>query len=578
VSVDPGAPPTPRSNAEAAEQLRRIADLLDVLGERFKPEAYRRAARSIDGLGEELVSVAGRNELGTIPGVGEAIAEKLREYLRDGRIPYLERLEREIPPGVVQILRLEGLGPKTARRFWTELGVTGADDLRVALDAGRLDGLKGFGPRKIELLRASLGAAPPAARLPLWEAAVVGRALVEGLRARAPVDRIELAGSYRRGRETVGDLDLLVLTPEPSQVFDAFGTLPEVASVRLRGDTKETVLLRSGLQVDLRIVPAVSFGAALQYFTGSKDHNVRLRSRARDLGLKVNEYAVTRGEEAVAGATEEEVYGILGLAWVPPELREDRGEIEAAEQRALPTLLDAEGLGGELHVHLPTHGSVDSARQLVAAARAGGACYLGLLAPPEVGPAERAQLRALGDATFAVGLGCEDPLEQLRAPLPEGLDYRLVTGAGAPAPPVPGPHPPGRAPSLAVVHLALQREGSADADPARSLPWIRWAAACSLGLEVTAHGSREGLDSVSARSARELGVPLLVSGVGPDGPDRLRRQVALAFARRSGAGPDDVVNGLEPPWRPKVPRPAETPRRSSTRAATPGRSDGPRRS
>ena len=321
------------SNAEAAEIFRNIADLLDVLGEKFKPEAYRRAARSIETLPEDLGKFAARDELRTIPGVGEAIAEKIREYLATGRVSYFERLQHEVPPGLVDLMHLPGLGPKTARRFWTDLGIEGPAELEGAIAQGRLDSVKGFGPKKIDQIRSALAQARTApsssARAPIESVYPVAERIVRVLRERARTDTVEVAGSFRRRRETVGDLDILVTSEEPERVFDAFSALPEVREVRLRGGTKETVVLTNGLQVDLRVVEPVAFGAALQYFTGSKDHNVHLRSIARDRGLKINEYGVFRGEERVGGRTEEEVYETLGLPWIPPELaggpRRDRG-------------------------------------------------------------------------------------------------------------------------------------------------------------------------------------------------------------------------------------------------------------
>ncbi len=309
------------SNAEAAEIFRSIADLLDVMGERFKPEAYRRAARSIDSLTEDLAQVAARGELRSVPGVGEAIEEKLREYLTTGHVHYLDRLQKEVPPGVAELLRVPGLGPKTARRFWVDLGIEGPAELIAALDAGRLAGVKGFGVKKIAQIRSAVEAARgtgPATRLPIETAYPVALEIIRALRERAGADRVEVAGSFRRGRETVGDLDVLVTSREPTRAFDVFSALPEVREVRLRGSTKETVILTNGLQVDLRVVDPGSFGAALQYFTGSKDHNVLVRTLAKDAGLRVNEYGVYRGEQRVAGATEEEVYAALGLAWIPP--------------------------------------------------------------------------------------------------------------------------------------------------------------------------------------------------------------------------------------------------------------------
>ena len=537
------------SNAEAAEAFRAIADLLDVLGERFKPEAYRRAARSLDALTEELAAIGARHELRSIPGVGEAIEEKLEEFLATGRIAYLERLRREVPPGVAEILRLPGLGPKTARRFWTDLGIEGPAELASALDAGRLDGVKGFGPKKIAQIRAALAAAggPPSARRPIEAAYPVALRLVRALREEARADRVEIAGSFRRGRETVGDLDLLVTSREPARAFEVFSALPEVREIRMRGPTKETVILADGTQVDLRVVDPSSFGAALQYFTGSKEHNVIVRTLAREAGLRVNEYGVFRGETRIAGATEEEVYAALGLAWIPPELREGRDEIDRAKAGPLPPLVGADDLTEELHLHLdPDGGAAEVDRRIDAARRRG--------------------LRRLGVVTE----GIDDAGRPFRLPEPMGRRLargssgplrirRLVeldAGAGAVVPPgtdgfllrpshrAPRPTDPvrGAPPPEAIVHV-----GSGDAAAARA--WIDYAAAVGAAVEVGPGPDR--IDPTWARSARLRGVPLLVpTGVG-DGPDDPLGPIALAFARRAGATPGDVRNaGGRPPTAP----------------------------
>ena len=549
------------SNDEAAAILREIADLLDVLGERFKPEAYRRAARSIEGLGEDLRGYATRGALDEIPGVGTAIAEKLREFLRDGTIGYRDRLTREVPAGLVELLRIPGLGPKTVRRFWTELGIQGPAELAGALDAGRLDGVKGFGPTRIRALREALRAQRPTGRIGLWEATRIARALAEGLRGRAPLDRLEIAGSFRRGKETVGDLDLLVISAEPERVFDALGALPEVGSVQLRGGTKETVILRSGTQVDLRIVPPESYGAALQYFTGSKDHNVRLRTRARDLGLKVNEYGVYRGEERIAGATEASVYGALGLPEIPPELREDRGELEAAEAGRLPKLLRDDELLGDLHLHLPS--SPSKATEILTAARARGHRYLGAVVPASTSREEvrawRTALRTPGDHP-EVFLALEgDPSNLADAPAGAEVDYRLRSGAVGP----PRPDEPEGPGWLAAVHLPISGKGGADVDPARLGPWIAWATAQGAALEVTATPGVDGLDSAGARSALSQGARLLLSagGDGTEADERLA--VAAKIARRAGAEAGQVLNAGERPLEGiRSPRSTPTPRRT----------------
>ena len=529
------------TNSEAAELFRGIADVLDVLGERFKPEAYRRAARSIESLTEELAQVAARGELRTIPGVGDAIAEKIQEYLRTGRLEYFERLQKQVPPGVLALLRVPGLGPKTARRFWLELGVEGPGELTDAIQRGHLDGMKGFGPKKIEQVRLALAAAeggPPADRVPIEVAYPIAQRLLSGLRAAGGVQEIEVAGSFRRGRETVGDLDILVTSTDPERVFDAFSHLPEVREVKLRGGTKETVVLTHGLQVDLRVVEPAAFGAALQYFTGSKDHNVRLRSLARDRGLKINEYGVFRGEERVGGRTEQEVYSALELAWIPPELREDRGEIEAAGKGPLPALVGRSDLIGELHCHLPASASERDVDRLLRSARSRGLAYLGVVvagtgadgASFSLPASVLDRLRSASSRELVVGRavevsedGAAKEWTRLRP------DYVIVR------PTAHHPEPPksasGRSRGVVVAHVGGEENGRR---------WVAWAR--SVGAAVEVGPGPERLDSTGARAAHEASVPLTL----PTGFDRAdddpTSQVALGFARRAGAGPGEVRN------------------------------------
>ena len=533
------------SNAEAAEIFRNIADLLDVLGEKFKPDAYRRASRSIETLTEDLGPIAARDALGTIPGVGEAIAEKIREYLRTGRIAYYDRLQKEVPPGLVEILRLPGLGPKTARRFWVELGIEGPTELADAIATGRLDPVKGFGPRKIALIRDALRAAAAApsggARMPIETAYPVAERIAGALRARSRSDRVEIAGSFRRRRETVGDLDVLVTSDEPEAVFDTFSHLPEVKEVRLRGGTKETCILSNGLQVDLRVVEPAAFGAALVYFTGSKDHNVHLRTIARDRGLKVNEYGVFRGEERVAGATEADVYAALELAYIPPELRENRGEIEAAARGPLPALVDAAEIVGDLHVHLPPTAGPPDVDRIVGEARRRRLAYVGLViggtsaagAPWSLPEATIARLAAADGPALRVRRAIEIGPSAPQRPLPAGGAEYAIGRPTAGSDPADLAAPDGM-PVRLIAHVA----GAADERAPRG--WIERARA--LGAAVEVGPGAERLDSTWARHARESGTRLSVaSGLGGP-PDDPTFPIALGFARRAGALRKDVDN------------------------------------
>jgi DNA polymerase (family 10) len=535
------------SNTEATDIFRGIADLLDVMGERFKPEAYRRAARSIDSLTEPLASVAARGELRSIPGVGDAIEEKLKEFLASGRVDYYDRLQKEVPAGVAEMLRIPGLGPKTARRFWVELGIEGPAELLTALDAGRLVGVKGFGPKKIVQIRTAVEASrttAPGARLPIEVAFPIAQALVRGLREGAGAERVEIAGSFRRGRESVGDLDILVTSDDPTRAFDVFSALPEVKEVRLRGGTKETVLLQNDLQVDLRVVEPAAFGAALVYFTGSKDHNVQIRSLAKDRGLRVNEYGVLRGEERIAGRTEEEVYASLGLAWIPPELREARGEVDSAARGPLPPLVEESDLHGDLHVHLPSAADAAVVDRLVASARERNFSYVGVVtagvdAQGTSFTLPEAALERIRSASTA----------QLRLYPVHEFDLEAVSGARANEPEVGWwvLRPSSRSPVPAAAQSVPQRvallahRGTSGASVADHL--AEWnALAHGVGASVEVGPGSERLDSNGARQAREAGLTLaLPTGVGdpgnsPTGP------VALKFARRAGASRIEVRN------------------------------------
>ncbi|MEM0128931.1 MAG: helix-hairpin-helix domain-containing protein [Thermoplasmata archaeon] len=536
------------SNAEVAEILRSVADLLDLRGEAYKPEAYRRAARSIETLPEPLAAVVRRGGLRQVPGVGEAIAEKVTEILRDGRLAYQERLLAEIPPGVIELLRRPGVGPKTARRLWVEFGIDSPASLREAIDRGRLAGARGWGERAIARLREAAGGAGPVGRRPIEEVLPVAQRLLAAVRAGlAPEERAELAGSLRRFRESVGDVDLVVGSPRAGAIFDRAAADPMVAQVLLRGETKMTVILRGGLQVDLRVVPPESFGAALQYFTGSKDHNVRLRSAARALGLKLNEYGVYRDDRPVAGRAEADVYGALGLSWIPPELREDRGEIDLAATDSLPPLVEARELRGELHWHPGEAAGPDEVDRVLAEARRRRLDYVGVVVrgadadgrPVRLAPgarerlAERGRRRRPGEA--AVWFAEEVGPDGLGAPLPEGIDYRLLRPAGDP----PEGEGAGRSPAAvwALVHgTGASALGAGDAPAPRR--WLGWAERRGIGAEIG-----PGEDRIGPEAARGIpGLRLVVATAIDRPPDDPLAAVSLGFARRAGATAERVVN------------------------------------
>ena len=379
------------TNAEIAAAFEHVADLLEYQGQNvFRVRAYRTAARTISGLVESLTSVRGAagRKLTDLEGVGDDLAGKIETLLDTGRLPLLEELERQVPAVVFDLMRVPGLGPKKVKALVDALGIDSLAGLEEACRAGRVQGIKGFGPKTEAAILDKLAfAADPARARLLWnEAEEIAAALLAWLRACPAATQVEPAGSLRRGRETVGDLDVLVASAEPTTVMERFVAWPETAAVLLRGETKTSIHGPRGLQIDLRVVPADSFGAALQYFTGPKEHNVRLRGRARDRGLSVNEYGVFRiGKEggdakgpSLAGRTEQEVYAAVGLPWIPPELREGRDEIPLAERGELPELVTLADIRGDLHMHTTATDGEATLPEMVRAAIDRGLAYIAI--------------------------------------------------------------------------------------------------------------------------------------------------------------------------------------------------------
>ncbi len=371
-------------NDEVAAVLNEIADLLEMSdpSDRFRPIAYRRAARAIESLPEDVEDLAKRGTLENIPGVGKAIAGKIKQYLAEGQVDALETLRQEFPPGLVEIMRVRDIGPRTARRLYFELKITSLDGLRKAAEAGQLRKLKGFGEKTEQnILRGIQVSEQTKGRQLLGVALPIAERIIAHLQTNAPVEDMTYAGSLRRMKETIGDIDLLATTRDPAAVMAAFTSMPGVREVVAAGDTKSAVVIAEGLQVDIRVLEPSRWGAGLQYFTGSKDHNVKLRGMAQKKGFKLNEYGLFRedgSDELVAAATEEEVYGAVGLPYIEPELREDAGEIEAAIANALPSLLTLADNRGDLHAHTNLTDGVNTLEEMASAARAKGYSYLGI--------------------------------------------------------------------------------------------------------------------------------------------------------------------------------------------------------
>ena len=368
-------------NPDIARLFDEVADLLEIQSQNpFRVRAYRNAARVVRDFPRPLQEQVRQGaDLTEIPGIGDDLAEKIATIVASGDLPLHKELVAKLPSGLLDLLRIPGLGPKRVKTLYTKLKVKSAPDLEKALAKGSVRKLAGFGPKMEEKIRAGLGAALHVERrLLLPEAETHARALVEYLRAEGGLTNLEVAGSYRRRKESIGDLDILVTTKKPQAVIERFATYPDVAEVASRGDTRVTVQLRGGLQVDLRVVEPAAYGAALIYFTGSKAHNIELRTIAQERSYKLNEYGLFKGTRRVAGKTEEEVYAKLGLDWIPPELREARGEIALAREHRLPKLVEVGQIRGDLQMHTSATDGKGTIEEMAHAARALGYQYIAI--------------------------------------------------------------------------------------------------------------------------------------------------------------------------------------------------------
>ena len=556
-------------NLAIARVLAEIADLLEIKGENpFKIRAYRNAAESVAHAPAPVASMSDA-ERRALPAIGRDIAAKIGEIADSGSIRYHQDLLQEFPPTILDMLHLPGVGPKTVALLYGALGLRTLDELQSAARDGRLRRVKGIGGKKeSQILKALEDRALVAGRRLMAEASDAAGALVSALRAHAPEAWIGVVGSLRRGCETCGDLDILAAGAPPS-IMDAFTGYRLVERVLVHGDTKSSVLLWGGFQTDLRLVPRESLGAALQYFTGSKSHNIALRDRAIRHGFKLNEYGLYRIDDGtvVAGGTEEGIYEALGLAYVPPELRENRGEIEAAERRALPRLIERQDVRGDLHMHTTATDGRADAEAMVRAARDAGLRYVAITdhsqalamanGLDESRALEHARaVRALNDRadlegiTALAGIECDiraDGTLDLAADCLAELDYvvasihsaftldetqmtdRLMRAIACPYVDAIA-HPTGR--------LILKRDPYRyDMDRVFDA-----AAAAGVAMEINSQVDRLDLDDVHARRARERGVRLVIASDAhsPAALGNLRWGVGVA--RRAWLEPADVLN------------------------------------
>jgi DNA polymerase (family 10) len=369
------------ANANVSSLLYEVAEILTIKGDRFRSRAYQMAAQRVTALTEDIEDINERGELEKIPGIGKSIALTISEYLDTGESVVLRELKESLPKGVPEMIELEGVGPKLAMRLNAELGIVSVDALEKAAKQHRVRELKGFGPKKEEnILKAIEEYRSRSSRFLLGEVLPIIQGIIQYMSESNAVRLVEVAGSARRRKETVGDLDVLVSSTEPTMVTERFVSMPPVARVLAQGPTKSIVILENKLQVDLRVILPESYGAALQYFTGSKEHNVKLRTIGVREGFKLNEYGLFRRDtdELVAAEKEVTIYESLGMEWMPPELRENTGEIEAAIEHRLPTLVQLEDVNGDLHVHSDWSDGKVPLEMMVEKAKSMGIKYLSI--------------------------------------------------------------------------------------------------------------------------------------------------------------------------------------------------------
>jgi DNA polymerase (family X) len=558
----------PVHNADIAEIFQNIADLLEIQeANPFRVRAYRTAARTV---AEHPQSLAGLlqegNKLPKLPGIGKDLAGKIEEIVETGTCAALKELERELPQGLPVLLTLPSLGPKKAAALYRELGVGTLQDLAAAAEARKIRSLKGFGPKSEEKLlteiRRHIGG-ERRFKLPVAEQVVAS--LVPWLKGTPGIGEVVVAGSFRRRVQTVGDLDILVTCKKSEDVMERFTGYDQVREVVAKGGTKSTVMLRSGLQIDLRVVPEGSYGAALHYFTGSKAHNIAVRQIGVKKGLKINEYGVFRGEEGVAGRTEEEVFAQVGLPYIVPELRENRGEIETALQGTLPKLIEEGDILGDLHAHTRETDGRATLEQMAEAARARGYQYLAItehsrslamargLDPERL----RRQMMAIDRLNekldgFRVLRAIEvDILEDGTLDLPDDvlgeLDFTVCAIHSRFN--LPGPKQTERIIRAMdnrcfniLAHPTGRLIGQRDPYPIDLEKVMRAALERGCFLELNAQPDRLDLDDVSCKMARDMGVKIALSTDAHAPAEFDFMHFAIGQARRGWLGKDDVLN------------------------------------
>lgn len=553
-------------NQEIADILYKIADILEIQGDtKWIFLAYRKAARTIENLSENIADILGKEK---IPGIGKALEEKIKELITTGKLEYYEKLKKAVPPIVINMTRIPDVGPKTAKLIYDALKIETIKDLEKAAKSHRIQRVKGIGPKTEKAILKGISDLKKPQRHLLGVMLPIANEIYDALKSLKVVKQISLAGSIRRRRDTIRDIDILVTSDKPEKVMQVFTTLELVRKVSLKGPTKSTVIVKRNIQVDLRVVEDASYGAAMQYFTGSMEHNVTLRTMISQMGYKLNEYGVflKDSEEKVAGKTEEEIYNLFGMAWIPPELREDRGEIEAAQNSRLPNLIELDNIKGDIHMHTNFSDGRSSLEEMVEVAKKFNYEYIAITdharstgtkgADEDEWLKRLAQIRDLDDEekNIRVLAGVEVDIRQdgslalpedvlsqcdivigsvhskLRAPRPEmmkrvinALSNEYLTILGHPTNRLLNKRPPSDISLMKMFDVAKEH---------------------GKVLEINAYPSRLDLNDINSRTANRHGI-LLALGTDAHSSEQLRfMDLGVSVARRGWLEEKDILNTL----------------------------------
>ncbi len=558
----------PVHNSEIAEAFEQIANLLEITGANpFRVRAYRNAARTVAGHPTELRRfVAGDDELTDLPGIGDDLSDKITEFVKTGKIGLLEQLKSELPPGLLELFKIEGLGPKKIKKLYDELAVDSLETLENLAETGEIADLEGFGPKTVENLQKNIRRMKRLdQRFLLNEIEQYAAPLVEQLRGLDGVDRVKIAGSFRRRQQTVGDLDILVNASKAEPVMEAFTGYEDMVDLVAVGDTKSSIILRGGLQVDLRVVDSQSWGSALLYFTGSKEHNVALRGMAGRQNKKINEYGIYQDDNRLGGATEKEIYQQLDLPYIEPELRENRGELEAARNDLLPELVELSDIKGDLQTHSTGSDGKNTLREMGEAARELGYQYLAVTDHSAylavTGGLDEEALKRQGEKIDKLNDGWDD-FRLLKSAevdiLPDGnlslddqvlcqLDLvsvaihsrfnlseeaqtkRIIRALKNPLVDI-------------LVHPTGRLLGIREAYPLDMEKILQTALEENCFLEINASPMRLDLDEITARRAREIGLKLTISTDAHSCQELANMRYGIGQARRGWLRKQDVLN------------------------------------